>query len=209
MVEQHLTIEKVAARRLREERRRQGLTQDDLASRCVDLGEPIARTTIAKIENGKRALSLSDVFVLAAALNTSPAMLFLPIGDEDDVYIAPKLKVHPHLAMKWIEGTEPLPISNISQWHEAVEPLRLYRDFRLLQREMQRTGQRVSSAEYAGDEARITETRTEHAEAMQQIAEHMERMVRRGVRPAELHSEVLDDMRRIGIEPWTEDRNSK
>lgn len=205
-----LTPGLVFARRLANERKRQRLTQEQLADRCAELHANISRATVAKIEaGGTRAqnISLEDVIILAAALGTSPAVLFLPIGVEDDVRIVPSLEVHPHLAMGWIEGIEPLRSHNIRTWHESVEPLRLYRDFRLLQREMHKTRSQVRSAEYVRNDERLMQAREEYADALRQLDDFMQTMARRGVRPAELHEDVMEDMRAIGIDPWTEDRN--
>jgi hypothetical protein len=170
----------------------------------MEIGASMSRATIAKIESGgtrARNVSLEDVLVLAAALDTSPAVLFLPIGFEDSVWITPSLGVHPHHAMQWIEGVEPLSNRNIPVWRKSVEPLRLHRGLRALQSRVASTRSHLQTAQYVGDSDRIKQARSKYAEALEEIAEYMQEMEQRGVRPVELHEDVRTDMKAIGLRP--------
>lgn len=101
------------------ERTRPGLTQQELATRTADLGWPMNRVTIAKIERAGREPSrpvdrtradnatLVDVLVLAAALDVSPPLLFIPLGEVEEVSFG-SLVVHPHLLLDWVTGDSPL-----------------------------------------------------------------------------------------------------
>ena len=64
------SINKAFGTRLREERDRSSLTQEELAKR---LG--IARTTIANIERGRQSVSIPVLYRLASALGVSPEIL--------------------------------------------------------------------------------------------------------------------------------------
>jgi transcriptional regulator with XRE-family HTH domain len=66
------SIEGEAVRRaLREERKRRGLTQEEVASVC---GWP--QSVIAKVEQGERRLDLVEFLWLARALGAKPETLF-------------------------------------------------------------------------------------------------------------------------------------
>lgn len=56
-----------------------------LADRTRDLGHPISRTAISEYENGKRkTMPVTDLVVIAAALNVPPVLLLYP-GQPDGV----------------------------------------------------------------------------------------------------------------------------
>jgi len=54
------------------------MTAQQLAERCAELGVPIHRTTITKIENGRPRFDLGELIVLAAALDVAPVALIYP-----------------------------------------------------------------------------------------------------------------------------------
>ena len=68
-------------------RKRLGMTAQQLAQRCAELGAPIHRTTITKIENGRPRFDLGELIVLAAALSTTPVThaAIRPQGQENSV----------------------------------------------------------------------------------------------------------------------------
>jgi transcriptional regulator with XRE-family HTH domain len=152
-------IGEVVARRVRHYRDQSGLTQQQLAERTKELGHPISRGTLAKIEAASSPdapselrtrvenITLVDVLVLAAALDTSPLLLFLPLGEEEDVVVTPGVAMHPQLAIEWARGDETFtrqfeldgkltPVSapwNGRQWRKNVHVLRLFDQLRSLQ----------------------------------------------------------------------------
>ena len=101
-------IEAIFAIRLREAREARGWRQQDLADRMSQLGSPMDRTTLAKIEKGKREARLGEVIALAAALDVAPTYLYLPIEGPEPVCLAPALAVDPGDARKWARGIKPL-----------------------------------------------------------------------------------------------------
>jgi transcriptional regulator with XRE-family HTH domain len=83
-----LTVDELFSRRLREIREQQGLTQAELAERMKDLGTPIDRLTILKIERAgrpdakgtSRRVSIGEALAFASALNTSPFAFLFPVA---------------------------------------------------------------------------------------------------------------------------------
>jgi transcriptional regulator with XRE-family HTH domain len=111
----------IFAQQLRAVRERRRWNQQQLADRLAHLGEPIDRSTIAKIENGSRQVSLDEALRFAAALEVSPVHLFTDPPHEGPasrkyetaparprVRLAAKLAVSPREARMWIRGQQPL-----------------------------------------------------------------------------------------------------
>jgi transcriptional regulator with XRE-family HTH domain len=88
-----------------------------LADRCAELGHPLDRSVIAKLEKGYRAtVTLADLLALAAALEVSPLLLLLPFGEaEDAVEALPGRTVNPAEAYEWITG-QPPPVGPRMGW---------------------------------------------------------------------------------------------
>ncbi|WP_181698933.1 helix-turn-helix domain-containing protein [Nocardia sp. GTS18] len=89
-----------------EARERLDLTAAKLAERTRDLGYPIHRTAITKIENGSRSgkLDVSELVVLAAALGVPPVELIFPAMPTGPVEILPGVEVPSSDAMLWFAG---------------------------------------------------------------------------------------------------------
>ena len=52
-----------------------------LATRTGELGYPIHRTAISKIESGERVVTVAELIILAAALSTTPMALLVADAD--------------------------------------------------------------------------------------------------------------------------------
>lgn len=86
------------------------LTAQALADRTSELGYPIDRSVIAKLEKGHRqSVTAAELFVLAQALNVSPVLLILPLGHEQTIDVAPDTTVTTTEALLWIAGQQALP----------------------------------------------------------------------------------------------------
>lgn len=72
-----LQVYRVVGERIRDERKRQNITQDELAR---EIG--LTRTSITNVENGRQKLLLHTLFQIANYLGTSPVRL-LPGCDAD------------------------------------------------------------------------------------------------------------------------------
>jgi transcriptional regulator with XRE-family HTH domain len=64
--------------------------------------------TVARIESGSRAVSIDELFVLAAVLDVPPVDLLTPLEDEAKVQVG-KLRVPVPFARAWIRGDTLLP----------------------------------------------------------------------------------------------------
>lgn len=130
------SVTDVLAERVRRYRERARLRQEDLAARTAELGHPLSRVSLAKLEaGGTRATnaSLVDVLVLAAALDVPPPLLVLPLGEAEEVAITSELVAHPHVVLDWWSGEETFGVGNRSAWHTNAAQLRMLRGLRVRQ----------------------------------------------------------------------------
>lgn len=97
------------ATEVRRRRRERGMTAQELADTCAEIGYPIPRNVIANMESGRRAvLPLVEVMVLAEALNTHPILLIYPLGHTNQVQRLPlQDPIDTWDAMRWFSGEEP------------------------------------------------------------------------------------------------------
>ena len=104
-----MTFEQTAARRVRYLRERLGWSQQDLADRLRNLGAPLDRAGIARLETGKRGITLDETMRLAYALNVAPVHLMIDTEDEAErMQPVPGAEVSPAEARKWVRGEMPL-----------------------------------------------------------------------------------------------------
>jgi len=120
------SLDRVIAAQVKALRRKQNVSQQWLADK---LGE--TQSTITRIESGERAITVSEVFRIAAALNCAPVELMSGgLTGEKDVPVTPRVRVEAMQAAAWIVGTAPLgPVNdatwrayymeNISEWRAA------------------------------------------------------------------------------------------
>jgi transcriptional regulator with XRE-family HTH domain len=127
----------VRARRLE-----QGMSAVQLSKRTAELGYPITRGTIAKIESNSRngKLDLTEVMALAAALEVPPILLVYPDGPFKPIEMLPDMPEDSIRAAMWFTG----------EWTEArqsvlakklasgsgAQPIELMREFITAQRMM-------------------------------------------------------------------------
>ncbi|BBZ64969.1 putative DNA-binding protein [Mycolicibacterium insubricum] len=110
------------------------MTAQQLAQRCAELGAPIHRTTITKIENGRPRFDLGELIVLAAALSTTPVTLLYPGPYENEVEVLPGREAPEFQAAQWFSGIEWHSFASIGDsregsagWLAATERLGLWR----------------------------------------------------------------------------------
>ncbi|MGW2539702.1 helix-turn-helix transcriptional regulator [Kitasatospora sp. NPDC001574] len=86
-----------------------GLTAGAVAQRCTDLGFPISRQSVSRLEAGKRdaPLNLAELLVLARALEVPPVLLVAPLDQQESVHVAPGIEVPAAEALVWITGEGP------------------------------------------------------------------------------------------------------
>ncbi|MFD7370423.1 helix-turn-helix domain-containing protein [Streptomyces mirabilis] len=106
------------AKRVREVRKRRGLTAQQLADKLSDQGIRWDRYTVNKLESGKRQnLSLAEWLALSVVLNVAPVHLLLPIDADGDLYqVTPERTNDVEHTRGWIRGHWPLPGANVIQY---------------------------------------------------------------------------------------------
>jgi transcriptional regulator with XRE-family HTH domain len=115
----------LVAERIKDERRRAGLSTKTLAERCASLGAPQMTAAVLmniesgrKDQNGKRRrdITVDELLVLAYALGVSPLGLLLP-DDENRLYqITPTIAEMAAKVGRWLIGLKPPPL-----WTSDVE----------------------------------------------------------------------------------------
>jgi len=97
------------AAEIRQRRKARGMSAEDLAAACSDLGMPIPRSTLADLENGRRAsISVAERLAIAAALDVPPVMLLCPVGTAETAEVLPGAEAPAFRAAQWVAGEAPL-----------------------------------------------------------------------------------------------------
>jgi transcriptional regulator with XRE-family HTH domain len=112
LAEEAKSPSEAAAEELRRVRTRKGWNQQQLADRLDELGAPIDRATISKIETGERRITLDEVFWFSHALGVSPATLILPRDSVSTVAVTPTTDTSASETLDWIRGVHPLGVSD-------------------------------------------------------------------------------------------------
>jgi transcriptional regulator with XRE-family HTH domain len=90
---------------IRDAREEQDVSAVKLAARTKDLGFPIHRVAISKLEAGERAITVPELVILAAALNTVPLALLLPATADATIQMLPGNEMTGAAAIGWFTGT--------------------------------------------------------------------------------------------------------
>jgi transcriptional regulator with XRE-family HTH domain len=107
--EQAKSPSEAAAEELRRVRTRKGWNQQQLADRLHELGVPIDRATISKIETGDRRITLDEVFWFAYAFGVTPTALILPRPFGSLVAVTPTTSLETQQAVDWLRGSYVAP----------------------------------------------------------------------------------------------------
>ncbi len=85
------------------------MTAQRLAERTAELGYPITRVAISKIEGNMRAgkIDVAELLVLAAALDIAPVLLLAPAFPDGEVETRPGRSVDSREAAQWFAGQLP------------------------------------------------------------------------------------------------------
>ena len=105
------TIVRRQARRIRSA---QGLTVDQLAARCEELGlTDFNSTLITAIEIGrKKSVTVNEWIQLAAALNVAPIHLLVPMDSDQETWVGEKRSYPAADVRRWVQGSMPLDFTN-------------------------------------------------------------------------------------------------
>jgi transcriptional regulator with XRE-family HTH domain len=103
-----LTFDQTVARRVRALRERHGWSQQDLVDKLKNFGMPIDRSAVARLENGRRAVSLEEAMRLAFALNVAPVHLLVDPDSDEPIVPVVGHELEPWAARAWIRGQKPI-----------------------------------------------------------------------------------------------------
>jgi hypothetical protein len=85
------------------------MSAQQLSDATTLLGCCVPRTVITNLENGRRdAIDVTELLVIAAALNVPPVLFIAPIGYRESVQILPNVDESPWRARGWFLGAVPL-----------------------------------------------------------------------------------------------------
>jgi len=129
------TISDVVAGRLKDLRRRYGLSAAQLAEQCAAAGVPeLTPAVIANIETGRRdqatgqrrrQVTVEELLALAIVLNVPPlALLVRP--DAETIPVTPEVQAHPAEVLLWLLAEQPL-LQASGSWSFEQMPTRLVR----------------------------------------------------------------------------------
>jgi transcriptional regulator with XRE-family HTH domain len=183
MTESARTPSEVIAVRIKELRQRRGLSVAKLATRCEELGMPkLNRDVITNIEvvGRRQDVGVTELLVLALALDVPPALLLVPLDGRTDLQITPDVGMSSWRALFWLAGeNEPTDRDERQRWRETIAPVhqhRSYRDF----------FQRAHRAENRSHDALLGELR--------ELARVVDSMVAAGITPPAVPADWLKIM---------------
>jgi transcriptional regulator with XRE-family HTH domain len=113
-----LTPSQAVARSVKRARQLQNWNQQQLAHRLTELGLPTRQSTIARIETGKRGVSLDDAVALSVALDVPLVRLIAGQAvDDEQIALAPAEVFPAELARLHLVGSVHLGSpANLSTW---------------------------------------------------------------------------------------------
>lgn len=114
----------VIAERVKALRNGARLSGPALATAMNERGIPWNRTTVAKLETGRReSISVQELLALALVLDVPPSWLLVDPKADTRVPIAEGVEVDPWSALLWMSGKEPLSDRGGAAWQHAAEVL--------------------------------------------------------------------------------------
>lgn len=197
------------------------MTAQALADRCTELGLPLDRAVIAKLEKGHRqTITVGEILVLAKALEVPPLLLIFPIGQRDLTEVLPGRTVGVWDAAKWFTGEQPLvaekfpdrqewlvDVVDLDDWHRGALPAESYREHDRLVAERRNALIGAAGARHAAEVAktegekdahlRRAEVEDKHAREYERaLRDHRSYMRRNSITPPELDTDLihLDDL---------------
>jgi transcriptional regulator with XRE-family HTH domain len=154
-----------------------------LSSRCGELGLPLDRNVITKIERGHRnSVTVDEVMVLAAALDVAPIRLLFGVGTEAESEPLPGEVREPFRAAQWFTDERPFPGADDGAYIERIaadwlyatsSPMWLSRRYRdAVAAEKQALRRAAGMDERAGEAATVAERGevAAHAAALRELA---------------------------------------
>jgi transcriptional regulator with XRE-family HTH domain len=112
----NLTADQVVADQIKALRNKRGTTQQKLAD---ELGE--TQSMIARVESGKRTISVGELFRISYALDVAPLHLLAASFEPKEVPISNGVRLDPDRARAWVRGDFPIPGKNWRAFYENVD----------------------------------------------------------------------------------------
>jgi hypothetical protein len=85
------------------------LSQQAVVDKLAELGVPMLKTTLSKIENAGRGVDVDELVALALALDVTPNHLLLPDrADDEEIHLAPNKTLTSAEAWHWATYRRPL-----------------------------------------------------------------------------------------------------
>jgi transcriptional regulator with XRE-family HTH domain len=106
-------------------REAQDVSAVKLAARTAELGYPIHRVAISKLESGKRDITVPELVILAAALNTVPLALLATDAPDEPVEILPSNEMTGASAIGWFTGSTSAAPAGVTRDRSVTQRLEL------------------------------------------------------------------------------------
>jgi transcriptional regulator with XRE-family HTH domain len=195
----------VLARRVRELREAAGgMTQAELGLRMTALGQKWGRTTVAKLEAGKReSVTPDEWWALAVVFEVPPPLLLVDPADETPVRIAEGIEVDPWSALLWSSGKKPLTDLPGQAWEslgEGYEAATLIERFDELCRHRDRVALFVPEESTAAAERKRREADEHDKRLLRRLAECLKRLRQWKLTLPPLPDDVLKRAAELGVE---------
>lgn len=184
------------------------MTVQAVADACADMGVPLDRSVIAKLEKGLRqGVSVGELIALGKALGVPPVLLTFPLGQEDseDVEVLPGFMANTWEAVKWFTGERAFPQRDENGQHYTMQEDyaawevngALLTDYRLHEQYVIEWRNVSRRADFRRSVARRTENPKEKEDNLERAREDDERLqaIEREI------DRLRADMRRRGVTP--------
>ena len=133
-------------RQVRRWRRRHKITIQQLSDLTASIGQRVPPTVLTNLEHRRRDfVSVSELLLIAAALNVPPVLLIAPIGHQSEMEVLPNVRSSPWRTRGWLMGAIPPAFAdfNLERWNDATAAIKLYDTHRLLVRSYQESLHRL------------------------------------------------------------------
>ncbi|MEV6175287.1 helix-turn-helix transcriptional regulator [Streptomyces sp. NPDC051954] len=165
------------AAEVRRHRTRRGMSAQQLADECKNLGMPIQRSVIANFENGRRAnVGVAELLVFAAALRVSPMELAFPVGYEHSSEGLPGKVQETYNWAGWWSG-EYADLPNIEFVAKDVNAMEILRGLMPMLRALIHSKEQLTEAEAAFDQVRDSAQGAE--DRIEEAQRHVEEIMAR------------------------------